>query len=169
MPVITHLGAGGILWIAVAAALLCVRKYRKNGCMLAVSLLLCLLIGNLLLKPLIGRVRPYDVNTLIELLIAELSDASFPSGHTMAAFAAATVLLYTNRRFGIPAVILAVLIGFSRLYLYVHYPSDVLAGLLLGVLFGILAIALVNWLWRRLRRQEAPVADPPPAEGGGQP
>ncbi len=167
MPVITHLASAGILWIAAAVVLLCIRKYRKNGCMLALALVLCLLIGNILLKPLIDRVRPYDVNTLVELLIGRLSDPSFPSGHTTVSFAAAAVLLYTDKRMGIPAVVLAALIGFSRLYLYVHYPSDVLAGLILGVLLGIAAIVLVNWLWRRTRPDEVPAAIPP--EGGGEP
>lgn len=175
MPVITHLGSGGILWIAIAAALLCFRRYRKNGCMLVLALLCCLLVGNLFLKPLVDRMRPYEINSLVELLIAKLSDASFPSGHTMSSFAAATVLLYTDKRFGIPAAVLAALIGFSRLYLYVHYPSDVLAGLLLGVLLGILSVLLVNWLWRRVRPQEAPAEAPvgspqePPPERSEQP
>lgn len=167
MPAITHLASAGILWIVVAVVLLCIRKYRKNGYMLVLALVFCFLIANILLKPLISRVRPYDVNTLVELLIGELSDGSFPSGHTTVSFAAATVLLYTDKRMGIPAVILAALIGFSRLYLYVHYPSDVLGGLLIGVLLGIAAILLVNWLWRRARPDEAPAAIPP--KGGSEP
>ena len=96
------------------------------------------LFGNVLLKNIIGRVRPYDAVSGIELLVPVLSDFSFPSGHTLVCFEAATVLLKREKRsVGITALILAVLVAFSRLYLYVHYPSDVIAGILLGILFGL--------------------------------
>jgi undecaprenyl-diphosphatase len=104
-----------------------------DGIMLLGSLLLCFLLGNLLLKPLVGRIRPCDIHSSIPLLIARPTDYSFPSGHTMSSFAAANIIFHANVELGIAAYILALLIAFSRLYLYVHYPSDVLAGMILGL------------------------------------
>lgn len=144
MPFITRLGSGGLIWIVVALAFLASKKYRKYGFVLISSLLLCGLIGNITLKPLIARIRPFDVNTAIQLLIAAPTDFSFPSGHTMSSFAAATVIFYANRRMGIAALILAALIAFSRLYLYVHYPSDIIAGILIGVLISVSTIYIFN-------------------------
>ena len=145
MPAITHLGDSGILWIAIAAICICIPKYRKAGLTMAVSLLMGLLICNVTLKPLVARIRPFDyVGKEIALLIPKPHDFSFPSGHTNASFAAATALLLHHRKIGIPAMILAVLIAFSRLYLYVHYPTDVLASVALGISLAFLAHFLVN-------------------------
>lgn len=149
MPLITRLGDGGIFWIGVAVVLLCIPKTRKTGISMAVALLLGLLVGNLFLKNVVARMRPYDVNTGIELLIARLSDYSFPSGHTLASFEGAVVLMIRDRRLGIPALVIAVLIAFSRLYLYVHYPSDVLAGMLLGTAFAFLACFLTDKVYEK--------------------
>ncbi len=143
MPIVTKLGDGGIFWIIIAVLLLLTKKHRKVGAMMGVALLLGLLIGNLTLKPLIDRVRPYDVEGFA-ILIDKLHDGSFPSGHTLACFEAATVLLTNKRKFGIPAMCIAINVAFSRLYLYVHYPTDVLAGMLLGIGFGIAAVFIVN-------------------------
>ena len=153
MPVITALGNGGIIWIIWAVILLLIPRYRKTGLAMAIAMALGLLVCNLTLKPLIGRVRPFDYQAqffgrTIELLIAPPHDYSFPSGHTIASFEAATVLLLNGKKMGIPALILALLIAFSRLYLYVHYPTDVLASILLGTAFGVLG----NLTARRLCR-----------------
>lgn len=145
MPLITKLGDGGVFWIVIAIVLLFFKKYRKTGAMMGVALLLGLLVGNLTLKPLVGRIRPYDMpGTSIDLLVEGLSDKSFPSGHTLASFEGAVVLLLNDKRLGIPAIIIAVLVALSRLYLYVHYPSDVLAGAVLGSLFAFAAVFIVN-------------------------
>ena len=143
MPVITSLGNGGILWIAIALIFIATKKYRPEGFAMLSALLMHLLVCNIILKPLIARIRPCDINTTVELLIPRPKDYSFPSGHTSASFAAATVILYADRRMGVPAVILAAAIAFSRLYLYVHYPSDVLGGAVLGIAFGALARYIV--------------------------
>ena len=143
-PLITKLGDAGIFWIALALFLLIFKKTRKTGLMMGAALLLGLLVGNLTLKPWSARVRPYDINTGVTLLVERLSDYSFPSGHTLASFEGATVLMIRDRRMGIPALVLAVLIALSRLYLYVHYPTDVLAGLILGILFGFLGVRIVD-------------------------
>lgn len=146
MPLITKLGDAGIFWIAVAAILLITKKYRKVGAMMGVALVLGLIFGNGVLKNVVGRIRPYDLNENMKdmLLIEALSDKSFPSGHTLASFESAVVLLINDKRLGIPAIVLAALIAFSRLYLYVHYPTDVLASIILGTAFAFLACYIVN-------------------------
>ena len=146
MPLITKLGDAGIFWIAVAVVLLVTKKYRKVGAMIGVALVLGLIFGNGVLKNVVGRIRPYDLNENMKdmLLIEALSDKSFPSGHTLASFESAVVLLINDKRLGIPAIVLAALIAFSRLYLYVHYPTDVLASIILGTAFAFLACYIVN-------------------------
>lgn len=146
MPIITKLGDGGVFWISVAVVLLITKKYRKVGAMMGVALVLGLIFGNGVLKNVVGRIRPYDLNENMKdmLLIEALSDKSFPSGHTLASFESAVVLLINDKRLGIPAIVLASLIAFSRLYLYVHYPTDVLASIILGTAFAFLACYIVN-------------------------
>ena len=140
MPIITKLGSYGIVWIIICIYLLARKKYRRDGLMLAVALIIGLIIGNITLKPIIRRTRPYDVNTAFQLLIPKQIDFSFPSGHSLSSFAAATVLFCTNKKMGIPAIMLAASIAFSRLYLYVHYPSDVVGGSVMGIIIGYLTI-----------------------------
>ena len=133
---VTHLGDHGAFWIVLAAALLCIPKTRRLGLCVALALLLNGLSCNLLLKPLIARPRPFALRE-IALLIAAPKDYSFPSGHTSAAFAAASALAWSRSRLAVPACVLAAILAFSRLYLYVHYPTDVLGGILLGCLCGL--------------------------------
>ena len=147
MPLITYFGEDGIGWIAWAVILLLLKKHRKTGLGMAFALALGFVICNLTLKPMVGRIRPYDFQMehfgiTIKLLVEGLHDYSFPSGHTIASIEAAMVILLNNRKMGIPAMILALLIAFSRLYLYVHYPTDVIASLILGVVIAVIA----NWL-----------------------
>ena len=150
MPVITLLGDAGIFWIAIAVILLFFPKTRKVGLGMGAALVIGLLVCNVTLKPLIARIRPYDYQlqhfgVTIKLLIEAQHDFSFPSGHTIASFEAATVLLIHSKKAGIPAMILACLIAFSRLYLYVHYPTDVIASVILCICFGFLG----NWLVKK--------------------
>ncbi len=133
----THLGDGGIFWIAVALVLLCVPKTRKLGLCVAAALLFDVTLCNILIKPLVARVRPYELRDVV-LLVRAPTDASFPSGHAAAAFAVSAALALKRSRLAIPAVILATGIAFSRLYLYIHYPTDVFAGIALGALCGLL-------------------------------
>ena len=140
---ITALNDYGLIWIGFAIVMLCTKRYRRGGIAITIALALSFLIGNLLLKHLIDRVRPF-VTYPMTLLIAVPAGSSFPSAHTLSSFAAAMAIWRTERRLGIPAMILAALIAFSRLYLYVHYPSDVLAGAILGLWIGWLAVWLVN-------------------------
>lgn len=159
MPLVTTLGNGGIIWILLALILLLIPKHRAAGIRMAVALLMGLLVCNLGMKPLFARIRPFDFQweycgRVIDLLIAAPQDYSFPSGHTIASFEAATVLLLYRRKWGIPALILSVLIAFSRLYLYVHYPTDVICSVILGVLIGILACKLVDLISRKYKLGE---------------
>lgn len=159
MPKITVLGNAGIFWIILAVVLLCIPKTRKIGLTMGAALLVGLLVCNITLKPLLARIRPYDYQLLhfgreIPLLIATPSDFSFPSGHTLASFEAAVALTIYNRKWGIPALILAGLIAFSRLYLYVHYPTDVLFSLLMGVGIAFLAAWLVKMGYSRWSKKE---------------
>ena len=141
MPIITLFGDAGIFWMACATLLLFTRKHRRTGLGVWFALALGLLICNIILKPAVGRMRPYDFQmehfqVAIDLLIDKESSLSFPSGHTIASFEAATVLLLNSPAMGIPAMILAVLIAFSRMYLYVHYPTDVIFSVFAGILFA---------------------------------
>lgn len=154
MPAITNLAWNGLIWIILASVLLLVRKYRKCGMTMLVGLAAGSLVSNLLIKNLVGRPRPVWINQNIEILVTIPQDFSFPSGHSTASFAAAAVLLHYDKRFGIPALVLAVLIAFSRLYLYVHFPSDVAAGTLIGIVIGMLAVRFMEgFLFPRLSKR----------------
>jgi undecaprenyl-diphosphatase len=144
MPKITMLGEAGILWIVIALLFLWRKPWRKCGLKLFVSLLICLVLGLVLLKNMIARPRPCWINTDIELLVSVPGDYSFPSGHTWSGISSALIILMDNRRRGIAAMIMAVVIAFSRLYLYVHFPSDVLAGAVFGVLMALLTEKVVE-------------------------
>ena len=136
LPLITRTADHGELWIILALVLLAIRSQRKYGAAVACGLVLDLVSCNLLLKPLVGRIRPFAVNAAVELLVKAPLDASFPSGHTAVSFAAVFALKAAGSPLWKPALAVAVVIAFSRLYLYVHWPSDVLAGALLGAAVG---------------------------------
>lgn len=139
MPIITHLGDKGIIWILTAVVLLFFKEYRRCGAILLFGLLAGLIVGNLIMKNIFERSRPCWLEPIANMLIAVPEDYSFPSGHTMSSAIAAAVLVLRDRRIGVPAVIIALSIAFSRLYLYVHFPTDVLVGAAVGVLIGIVA------------------------------
>ena len=149
MPIITLLGDAGIFWIICAVVLILIPKHRKAGLSMGLAMLMGLVICNLTMKPLFARIRPYDFQweyygKVIPLLIEAQHDFSFPSGHTIASFEGAVALAIFNKKLGIPALILAGLIAFSRLYLYVHYVTDVLVSVGLGIGFAFLASWLVK-------------------------
>lgn len=139
MVFITRLGDSGIIWIVLSIVLLLIPKTRKSGAVMVVALVVDVLLCNIVLKNLVARTRPYDVNTGVHFLVAKLHDYSFPSGHTAASFASVTALyLAGEKKLWKFALVLACLIAISRLYLYVHYPTDVLGGILFGVISGYL-------------------------------
>lgn len=152
MPIITRLANGGVFWIALAILFLLIKRTRKTGLSMAVALILGFIIGNILLKNVVGRIRPYDVNTDFALLIGTLKDYSFPSGHTLCSFEGAVCIYLRNKKWGVAALILASLIAFSRLYLYVHYPTDVLAGIILGTLFAFAGTFFANKFFDKINR-----------------
>ena len=149
-----YAGDHGEIWIAFTLLLLLFRRTRKAGVDMAVALVLYLLAGHFVLKPLFARPRPCDVNTAVALLVTRPHGSSFPSGHTASAFAAAFALWLQNRKLGVPALVLAAFIAFTRLYLYVHFPTDVLGGLLLGLALGAIASRLADVLSARRKRKQ---------------
>ncbi len=160
MPIITALGNKGLFMIAVAVLMVCFKKTRKAGIAMGIALVLGLVLGNGLLKNLFGRVRPYELEGALvtDLLIKKPHDYSFPSGHTLASFEFASVMVICRKTLpgknitAIVSVVLAVLIAFSRLYLYVHFPSDVLGGAILGTLFGFIGVWVVNAVEKKIKK-----------------
>lgn len=137
MPKITFLGNAGLIWLCSAGIMLLTKRYRRSGVLLLAGLAVGLLIGNVAMKHLFARPRPCWLDPTVSLLIASPTDYSFPSGHTLSSVIAATVLTATDYRLGLAAIPLAALIAFSRLYLFVHFPSDVLVSVILGVAIGL--------------------------------
>ncbi|MPM65649.1 Undecaprenyl-diphosphatase BcrC [bioreactor metagenome] len=155
MPIITTLGNAGLIWIALALILLISRQTRWVGAAILLALFFDAILCNLILKPLIARIRPFDVNTAVHLLVKPPQDFSFPSGHTTASFAATFALYFSRRRLWVPAFVLACLISFSRLYLYLHYPTDVAAGILIGVAIGYVGFKSAAYLEARWHGKSA--------------
>ncbi len=180
VPIITKLGDGGVFWIILTLLLFIPKRTRKYAHVSALALIFCVIGGNLILKNVLARPRPFwlengnplamigiqgnpleriyvrnseiivpEGRTLLQLLIKAPTDFAFPSGHTQASFAAATSICMWKKKFGIPALILATLIAFSRMYLYVHYPTDILGGILFGVGYALLGLAICNKLFRK--------------------
>lgn len=131
-PLITALGDAGVIWILAAILMLCFPKTRRWGIILGIALAVTFLINDLLIKPAVQRPRPCDLYPAVDLLIQRPDSYSFPSGHSASSFASSVVLLHCNRRLGIAALILACFIAFSRVFLFVHFPTDILTGALLG-------------------------------------
>lgn len=158
MPVITFLGDAGIVWIIAALVMMFTKKFRRTGVVMAIGLVLGLLIGNLLLKNVVARERPCWLDSSVLMLVKVPRDFSFPSGHTLASVISATVLVFSDRRFAFAAIPLTVLIAFSRLYLFVHFPSDVFCGALLGLATGVAAWFLGGRLYdgaaKRIRERK---------------
>ena len=150
VPLITRLGDAGIVWIILTVLLLIIPKTRKTGVIMMAALLVDVLLCNVLIKNLVARTRPFDVNTAVQLLVAKPRDYSFPSGHTAASFASVTALyLAGEKKMWKAALVLAVLIALSRLYLYVHYPTDIIGGVIFGSLSGYLGYKIVEWIQKK--------------------
>ncbi len=144
MVFITTLGNAGIIWIAIAVIFLFLKKYRKCGIAMIGALILSVVFGNIILKNLVARPRPCWIDNTVPLLIKNPIDYSFPSGHAFASFAGAMSIYLYHKKEGIAALILAALIAFSRLYLFVHYPTDVLFGAIFGIVTAIISANIVN-------------------------
>lgn len=155
----THLGDDGILWIALSIVLLLFKKTRKIGIAMAGALVMASFVNNIIFKKLLfARLRPYYMPYENWQRVAtdgwkysfpylgtklEEHSYSFPSGHTTSSFAAAIGVFYIDKKKGIIPLIVAAIIGYSRIYIHVHYPSDVCAGAITGIVFGLLACVLI--------------------------
>ena len=134
----TSLGNAGLIWVLLIAALITYKGTRKEGFGCAISLVLCFIVVNLFLKNAVARVRPYDAMEQIRCLVGPQADYSFPSGHTAIAFAASVpVFIISSKKLGIIMIIFSVLMALSRIYVCVHYPTDVIGGAVIGILCGI--------------------------------
>ncbi len=133
----------GALLIVITAVFLYFKKTRRIGESMMISLILSLVVCNMFLKPLIGRTRPFVLDPYVYMLISPPTDGSFPSGHTYSTFAWATALFLHKRIWGLLALFVAFGVGLSRLYLFVHYPSDVAAGAVLGILTAVISEKLI--------------------------
>ena len=150
LKVITTLGNGGAIWIVLAVLLLIIPKTRKVGFMAVLSLIGTLVINNMLLKNLVNRTRPYEVIEGLTYLVRTPTDSSFPSGHSACAFSVACIMFRRlPKKYGVPALVLAIVIALSRLYVGVHYPSDVLFGTISGIAISYAAEAVAEWIIKR--------------------
>lgn len=153
---ITMFGESGIFWIALSLALMIPKKTRKAGFTMGLALLIGVTLGNGVLKNLFARIRPYDLDPTLSAQLAwghMSTDFSFPSGHTLASFEAAVGLMLHHKKWGGAALALAVLVSVSRLCLVVHYPTDVLAGAILGTLFALISCYFVQALYKKFEKK----------------
>ena len=143
-------GSYGEIWLIAAAVMLTNRKTRRCAYTMLISYLLVFGIGQFVLKDLVARVRPCQIDTAVALLVERPTSYSFPSTHAAWAFAAATSVFLYHKKAGIAVLVLAALIALSRLYLFVHFPSDVLGGIVLGVLAALVAKVIVNAVEKKI-------------------
>lgn len=141
---ITSLGNRASVWLLIIIALLFFKKTRKYAIYTLICYFSIKILGDYILKPFFNRARPFQINESINLIINKPKSPSFPSGHSMQSFACATAIYLCNKKLGIPCLILAFLIAFSRLYLYVHFPTDVLGGIFIGASISIILYSILK-------------------------
>lgn len=147
---ITTLGDAGAIWIILVIILLFMKKTRKCGILMLISIALGALVGNVILKNVIARPRPCWLNPDIALLIPNPHDFSFPSGHTLASFEAAIIIFLHNKKWGSLSLVLASLIAFSRMYLFVHFPTDIIGGIVLATIISM----IVYYGWEEINNKK---------------
>ena len=147
-------GSYGQLWLIIAALLLIFKGTRRAGISVLIAYLAVYLLGQIILKQLISRPRPCQMDEAFALLVARPSSSSFPSTHSAWAFGAATAIFMQHRKMGVAAYVVAALIGFSRLYMFLHFPTDVLFGMVLGIALGVLAHRITMVLWKKISRSD---------------
>lgn len=163
MVTITTLGDEGIIFIAMGIIFFFFKKYRKVGFAILIALVVMLLCNNIILKDFLARPRPFNLFIIdpeayslwggegakyfFPNLVHAPSSFSFPSGHTSSAFAAAFAILIYNRKIGIPMTFFAALMGFSRIYVEVHYCTDVIAGAVVALVYALIAAGIVQLLY----------------------
>ncbi len=154
MLFITKLGDKGFIWIVLGVIFLFPRKTRRAALLSLLALVCAHLLCNEVLKDYVGRIRPYEVVAGLSSLIGPQADYSFPSGHAMTSFAAAIVYFrHQKRRLGVPMLVLAILISVSRLYIGVHYPSDVILGAVLGTIIAVIFILLFGKRNKKMKKR----------------
>lgn len=151
----TMVGSLGQLWIVVGLILLVIPRTRKCGAAVLLSYAVSLLIGNQWLKDLIARPRPCAVDDTIQLIVKKPSSFSCPSVHTYLAFSSAMAIFHYYRKAGIGVFVFAALVGFSRMYFFVHYPTDVLFGAVLGIVTACVVCALLDKICARIGKKTA--------------
>ena len=152
---LTTIGESGAVWIVLSIILACIPKTRKCGLTMMLAMAITYLLGNLFLKNVIARPRPCAVDPSVTLKIPYPSEYSFPSGHTSNGFTAAVTIFYYYRKAGIVSLVMAAVIAFSRLYFFVHYPTDILGGLVLGTLDALLAVWIVKKITERKHKKQS--------------
>ena len=150
----TKLGDDGILWIAIGTILLFFKKTRKCGACVLLSMLFSMLIGKEFLKNVVERTRPFVADPTVVLKVTPPSSYSFPSGHTLDAFTSATAIFMYYRKPGIAAFVVASLIAFSRMYLFMHYPTDILGGIVIGVCVAVAVVKLFGKIFTNVKKQK---------------
>ena len=143
MTFVSALGDGGFIWLAIGLGLLFFKKTRKCGIFMLLSLALGYILGNLVLKNIFARTRPYLAHS-VSIIIPPPSEFSFPSGHALASFSASFSVFKFNKKWGALAICFALLIAFSRMYLFVHYPTDILGSFALSFLIVFLTDKLLS-------------------------
>lgn len=146
MQMFTACGDNGYIWIALCILLLCIPKTRKIGFYAALTLIVEFILNDVVIKDIIARERPFIQHSGIDTIIKQPSGYSFPSGHSASSFATATAVFLHNKKIGIPCLIAAAFIAFSRLYFYVHFPSDVIIGSLLGICIAVVIHKLLDYI-----------------------
>lgn len=150
MVFLSTIGNGGIFWIILACVLMISKKYRIIGIHMAIAMAITYIFGNLVLKNIFARQRPCWIDTDVVLLVKSPKDYSFPSGHSMNGFTGAVSILCHDKKLGIAALILATLIAFSRLYNFVHFPTDVFVGMIIGICSAL----IVNWFMNKKQKEQ---------------
>ena len=136
----------GIPWLILGVVLFCFKKTRAAGAMLVVAVVITFFFNELAVKNAVNRERPCTIDTTIPLAVEKPTSFSFPSGHTASCFAAAGVLMFTHKKIGIPLILFAVIMGLSRMYLFVHFPTDVIAGAVMGLLMAWVTVLIFREL-----------------------
>lgn len=153
--VLAYLGSMSMIWVVLTIICLIVKKYRRVGISLAANFIFNAVAANVIIKTIVARPRPCTLNTTVELITKVPFDASFPSGHTLYAFGAATIIFIYNKWLGILAYIFAIIMGLSRMYAYVHFPTDVLFGAIFGILFAITSYILEQMIFGKKTKAPA--------------
>ena len=148
--IMTLFGAKGLFWAVLSLVILLTVKDKRVGWTLVGALVIDVLICNVILKNVVQRNRPFWIFPDVPLVdgVAVPDDYSFPSGHTAVSFAVASAIFSKNKKWGVPALVLAALIGISRMYLFVHFPTDVIAGVFIGIIAAICSFYIVNAFYK---------------------